>query len=438
MLSRLAPLHGLRRAQGVTRRHMWAHVNAVEQDPILGLVADFVKDDFPSKVNLAQGAYRTEAGAPLLLSAVREAEERIVQRGESKEYLGIEGLPAFVDGAARFALGDDCAALKEGRVASLQALSGTGALRVIGCLLKEIGNVDEVYLPSPSWANHANIFSKSLLEVKSYAYLDSLGTALDFEAMTADLRRLPPGSVVLLHAAAHNPSGVDPSPEQWLELATLFKDRGLMPLFDTAYQGFATGDAEADAFGVRAFLDAGLAPILAQSFAKNMGLYGERVGAVHVVCASKTEAENVLGNIKQVVVRPNYSSPPRHGAAVAAEVLSDAALSEKWRVELLSMSRRIIDVRAQLRDELDRIGAHPPGDSWQHIQDQIGMFAFTGLSRDQVRSMRQVEHVYLTDNGRMSLAGLASKDVPTVAASMKRAIDDVPYPARVDDAAIAA
>lgn len=414
---------------GGARRSLWSSVKPVASDPILGLVAQFKEDTFPNKVNLAQGAYRTEDGAPLLLEAVRDAEARVVARKESKEYLGIEGLPAFVEAAAAFALGKDSPALGARRVASLQTLSGTGALRVCGETLAAIGNVTAIHLPAPSWGNHARIFAAAGLEVREYPYLDGVGTALDFGAMVDGLEALDAGSVVLLHAAAHNPSGVDPDRGQWASLAELFAEKRLVALFDTAYQGFASGDCDADAFGVRAFEAAGLEPILCQSFAKNMGLYGERVGAVHFVCGTSDEAAALLGSVKQRVVRPAYSSPPRHGAAVAAEVLTDPALDAAWRSELGDMARRIARVRADLRAALEALGADAPGPGgWAHITAQIGMFAFTGLGRDQVRSLRAVERVYLTDDGRASLAGLAARDVAYVAAAIKRATDEVPYP----------
>ncbi|KAH8069946.1 aspartate aminotransferase [Aureococcus anophagefferens] len=381
-----------RRAAGSARAlGLFAGVEAVPQ-----------ADAFPAKVNLAQGAYRTEGGEPLLLEAVREAERRVVARGASKEYLPVEGLRSFVDAAAAFALGADSPALLDGRVASLQALSGTGSLRVCAEMLRDVAGVAEVHLPRPaprpSWANHAAIFAKAGLAVGDYAYLDATRTSLDFDAMVSDLDRLPPDSVVLLHAAAHNPSGVDPTRDQWRALADLFAEKQLVPLFDTAYQGFASGDDEADAFAVRLFEARGHAPILCQSFAKNLGLYGERVGAVRVVCGSEAEAANLLSRVKQLI--------------------------------------RIVDVRAALRGELERLDAAPPGaHGWRHITDQIGMFAFTGLTAPQVRSMRAVEHVYCTENGRMSLAGLAAADVPYVAAAVKRATDAIPYEARVAVAA---
>lgn len=254
-------------------------------------------------------------------------------------------------------------------MASLQTLSGTGSLRVCADVLVKLGGVTELHLPKPSWGNHAKIFGAAGLEVREYGYLDERGTALDFGLMAKDLGSLPPASVVLLHAAAHNPTGVDPTQSQWDELAKLFSSNSLVPLFDTAYQGFASGDCVRDAYPLRAFENAGVNSIMCQSFAKNMGLYGERVGAIHIVCSSPDESRAVLSRVKQEVIRPNYSSPPRHGAEIAAEILDDENLLGEWHAQLLMMSQRIKDVRAALRTELERIGA--PGD-WGHIEDQIG------------------------------------------------------------------
>ncbi len=254
-------------------------------------------------------------------------------------------------------------------MASLQTLSGTGSLRVCADVLVKLGAVTELYLPKPSWGNHAKIFGAAGLEVRDYGYLDERGTALDFGLMAEDLGGLPPASVVLLHAAAHNPTGVDPTQAQWDELAQLFASNSLVPLFDTAYQGFASGDCVRDAYPLRAFEAAGVNSILCQSFAKNMGLYGERVGAIHIVCSSPEESQAVLSRVKQEVIRPNYSSPPRHGAEIAAEILSDKALLDEWHAQLLMMSQRIKDVRTALRTELEQIGA--PG-NWSHIEEQIG------------------------------------------------------------------
>ena len=287
---------------------------------------------------------------------------------------GIEGLPSFVAGSAKFALGADSAAIKEGRVASLQTLSGTGSLRVCADVLIKLGGVAELYLPKPSWGNHAKIFGTAGLEVREYGYLDERGTALDFDLMANDLNSLAPASVVLLHAAAHNPTGVDPTQSQWDELAHLFASKRLVPLFDTAYQGFASGDCVRDAYPLRTFEEAGVNSIMCQSFAKNMGLYGERVGAIHMVCSSVDESKAVLSRVKQEVIRPNYSSPPRHGAEIAAEILNDDTLLAEWHAQLLTMSQRIKDVRTALRTELERIGA--PGE-WNHIEEQIGEGGYT-------------------------------------------------------------
>jgi aspartate/tyrosine/aromatic aminotransferase len=409
-------------------RSPWASVAACPPDPILGLVAAFKLDDAPRKVNLAQGAYRTEEGQPCVLEAVRLAEARLVADPTlNKEYLGIEGNPEFNALTARFVFGGDCPALGGGRVATLQTLSGTGALRVAADWLRLFAPASAagtIYLPRPSWGNHAKIFERAGLSCGGYAYLDGTGTGLDFEGLYADLAGtssgggVPSGSAVLLHACAHNPSGVDLSAAQWEALAEVFAERGHVALFDSAYQGYATGDPEADALAVRTFVRRGLLPIVCQSYAKSMGLYGERVGAINIVCADGEEMAAVLSQVKQSIIRPAYSSPPLHGSRIAAAILGDAELRALWLKELAAIAERIRSIRAQLTTELERLGAGGAGRSWQHIVDQIGMFAFTGLAPEDVDTLLADHHVYLTRDGRLSIAGLAGKDIPYVAAAI--------------------
>nr|ABI13182.1 aspartate aminotransferase [Emiliania huxleyi] len=302
-----------------------------------------------------------------------------------------------------------------------------------------------IHVPDPSWGNHGHIFRSAGLEVQNYAYLDHrTGTTLDFDGMRAALSGLPRGSVVLLHACAHNPTGIDPSGEQWQELAELFAGRGLVALFDSAYQGYASGDLDADAASVRAFEAAGVLPVACQSYAKSLGLYGERIGAVNFVCASREEAEAVLSTVKQTIVRPAYSSPPLHGARLAAEalapstasvsapaggstplsprrqVLGDAALFAQWRGELRGMANRVHRMRVLLADALRAEGApSPDGGDWGHVVDQIGMFAYTGLSASHVDSLRERHHVYLTRDGRMSMAAMKPADIEYVARAVR-------------------
>ena len=398
-------------------------------DPILGMTAMFLEDKFPKKVNLGQGVYRTDEGKPYVLSSIKEAEGRVASELQSgrtfKEYLPIEGDATFRKLSAELVFGAGSAALREGRVATMQTISGTGAVSVAASTLRLVGGFTEIYLPEPSWSNHAQIFGAAGLEVRSYPYLDKrTGTTLDFEAMHEALATMVPvGSAVLLHACAHNPTGVDPTPEQWEVLAGTFAKRGLLAVFDSAYQGYASGDLDADAASVRCFEAAGVLPIVCQSYAKSMGLYGERVGAVNFVTASAAEAAAVLSNVKQRVVRPVYSSPPLHGARLASLVLGDPALSVAWRAELLVMAGRVRRMRAELAAALVRLGAPAPdGGRWEHLTAQIGMFAYTGLSAQHVDALRERYHVYMTRDGRACMAALKPDDVEYVAGAMNKVL----------------
>ena len=401
------------------RRQLWGAVKPVPPDPILGLVARFKKDPNPKAVNLAQGAYRDGDGKPFVLPSVVKAERRVLQQlaegSTNKEYLGSEGNPDFLAASIRFAFGEHSNALAEKRVAAIQvtalltaappvaptdrttdflcrqvqSLSGTGALRLAADTLKTVAGVDTIFISDPSWGNHRKIFEAAGLRVESYTYLDKKsGTTLDFDGLLSDLRsaRIAPGSVVLLHCSAHNPTGVDPTPEQWRQLADVFAARKLVPLFDSAYQGYASGDPDVDAFAIREFdsrgKDAIPAMLVCQSYAKNMGLYGERVGALAIVAGSAEAAANLHANITTRIIRPMYSSPPVHGSRLATVLLTDAELNAEWRAELKTMADRIISMREELVAELVRKGQ--PLERWRHISDQIGMFAYTGLTPEQV------------------------------------------------------
>jgi aspartate/tyrosine/aromatic aminotransferase len=395
-------------------------VQPTPPDPILGLVAAFKLDSHPKKVNLAQGAYRTDLGEPFVLDVVRKAEQLIANDlSLNKEYLGVEGHPEFLRLTREFVFGNS-AAVQQDRIATVQTLSGTGSLRVAAEFLLHFAEDKSVWLPNPSWGNHAKVMAAAGLEVKQYKYLDDAGIALDFEGMCSSLKSIPNGSTVLLHACAHNPTGVDPTHDQWREVANIFRQKSLLPFFDSAYQGYATGDPTYDAFSVQHFEEVGLLPMVCQSYAKNMGLYGERVGALNIMCASTEEAQAVLSQVKQAVIRPMYSSPPLHGARIAAAVLGDPELNKAWRVELKGMSDRIDDMRQKLTIELTRNGA--PGD-WSHIGSQIGMFAFTGLSAEIVDMLLADYHIYLTRDGRMSIAGLKGADIEYVAAAIKECLE---------------
>lgn len=297
----------------------------------------------------------------------------------NKEYAGITGVPEFTKAAALLAYGEGSSALD--RVAVTQSISGTGALRIGGAFLERwYPGAKKIYIPTPSWANHAAVFKDSGLTIEKYRYYNKDTIGLDFEGMVADIKGAPKGSIFLLHACAHNPTGIDPTPEQWKEISEAVKSGEHFAFFDMAYQGFASGDTDRDAFALRHFIEQGHNVALAQSFAKNMGLYGERVGAFSIVCAGAEEKKRVDSQIK-ILVRPMYSNPPIHGARIASEILNDASLNKQWLGEVKGMAERIITMRALLKKNLEDLGSKH---DWSHITNQIGMFAYTGLTAEQM------------------------------------------------------
>ena len=325
-----------------------SHVQQAPADPILGLSLGFKNDKDPRKVNLGIGAYRSENGKPYVFPVVRKAEQRIANDHTlDKEYSPIDGDQAFNKGARGVLFGWNHPDVTSGRVCSSQTLSGTGALRVIADFLHQFRPAP-LYVSNPTWGNHNKVFGAAGLQVRQYRYFDKKTKGLDFNGMIADLRQATPGSTVLLHTCAHNPTGVDPTLDQWKEIARVCKERQLYPFFDTAYQGFVTGDLDKDGVGLRYFLDQGFEMVIAQSFAKIMGLYGERCGALHFVCADKTIAGKVLSQLK-IIIRINYSSPPRHGARIAAIILNEPSMRQQWLDELVTVTNRITAMRKLLR-----------------------------------------------------------------------------------------
>ncbi|KAL6985407.1 Aspartate aminotransferase 3, chloroplastic [Sarracenia purpurea var. burkii] len=398
---------------------VFGHVVQAPEDPILGVTVAYNKDPSPIKLNLGVGAYRTEEGKPLVLNVVRKAEQLLVNdRSRVKEYLPIVGLADFNKLSAKLIFGADSPAIQENRVATVQGLSGTGSLRVGAEFLGKHYHQRTIYIPQPTWGNHPKIFALGGLSVKTYRYYDPATRGLNFHGLLEDLSSVPLGAVVLLHACAHNPTGVDPTPEQWEQIRKLVRSRALLPFFDSAYQGFASGNLDADAQSVRMFVADGGELLMAQSYAKNMGLYGERVGALSFVCKSADVASRVESQLK-LVIRPMYSSPPIHGASIVATILKDRNMFDEWTVELKAMADRIISMRHQLFDALRARGT--PGD-WSHIIKQIGMFTFTGLNSEQVAFMTKEYHVYMTSDGRISMAGLSSKTVPHLADAIHAAV----------------
>lgn len=403
----------------MSRCSTWSKVEMGPADPILGVTVAFKADNNPKKMNLGVGAYRDGLGKPYVLKAVKKAEEKIANT--PKEYSPILGNQTFSELAFSLAFGKEESANIKKKSVSMQSLSGTGALRVSSEFLKRFYSYpnDEpcIYIPNPSWGNHKAIFQTVGSPAKQYTYYNPENCGLNFDGMMKDLTAIPDKSVVLLHACAHNPTGVDISEEQWKEVSTLFKRKQLFPYFDMAYQGFATGNISRDAFAPRYFAQQGHELILCQSFAKNMGLYGERVGALHFVTNDASKVEAIASQLK-LISRPMYSNPPIHGALIAATILADPTLYKEWEEEVKMMSERIFDMRTQLKENLIQLGNTR---NWNHITNQIGMFCFTGLTKEQVLIMREKYSIYFTLDGRISLAGINSNNVLYLA----KAIHDV-------------
>jgi aspartate aminotransferase len=391
-------------------------------DAILGIAENFQKCTSPSKVNICVGAYRDENGKPWILPSVREAEKKMIDSPtENKEYANIAGDAKFVSLAVQFAYGKDADLDK---IAAVQTLSGTGACCIGGHFLSRFlpalpDGSKKIYIPTPTWGNHINIYKVCGLDVQRYRYYDPRTNGLDMNGMVEDLRNAPDGSVVLLHACAHNPTGCDPSHEQWKQLSDLCHEKKFCVFFDSAYQGFASGDAEADGYALRLFVKEGHNVLLAQSFAKNFGLYGERCGTLSVVTNSKEEKDVVFSQLK-AIIRPMYSSPPIHGSSIVRTVLSDDTLRDQYYQECSFMADRIGSMRTLLVSKLKEAGSTH---DWSHVTSQIGMFAYTGMSSEMCEILTEKFFIFLTKDGRISLAGLNENNVEYVAKAIHEVTD---------------
>lgn len=398
----------------------WSAVPAGPPDPILGITEAFKADKDPRRINLGVGAYRDEDGKPYVLNAVKKAEEMIAAAKLDKEYLPITGLPGFTNNAAKLAYGANSVPLNQNAIAVTQSISGTGALRIGGTFLaRHYPHSKTIYVPTPTWGNHIPLFKDSGLDVKFYRYFDKKTVGLDFEGLKEDLQNAPEGAIVLLHACAHNPTGVDPTQSQWKAISDIMSEKKLFPFFDMAYQGFASGSTDRDAFAVRHFVSQGHQIALSQSFAKNMGLYGERVGALSFTTANEEEKKRVDSQLK-IIVRPMYSNPPLHGAHIANTILSDPELYQEWEGEVKGMADRIINMRERLYQLLSN-DFRTPGE-WSHVKSQIGMFSFTGLNTAQCKALAEKAHIYMTMDGRISMAGLNGRNIEYFAKSVDAAV----------------
>ncbi len=397
---------------------MFEHVEPYAGDPIFALVDAFNADKRPHKVNLSIGIYFDEAGRLPVLASVREAESRLLATGGPKPYLPMEGAADARRAVQALLFGAQHEAITSGRVATIQSVGSSGGLKVGADFLKRWFPASEVWISDPSWDNHRSMFEGSGFTVKAYPYYDAATGGVRFEAMLEAVDRLPARSVVLLHACCHNPTGVDLTPAQWDRLIPVLKRRELIPYLDLAYQGFGDG-LDADAYAVRAMAATGMAFIVANSFSKSMSVYGERCGALSVVCPTAREAELVLGQLK-LTVRRIYSSPAIHSAGIMALVLGEPALRAMWEREVGQMRERILAMRKALHSV---ISARVPGRDFGYLLTQRGMFSYTGLSAAQVDRLREEHAVYLIRSGRMCVAGLNAGNVERTAQAMAAVMD---------------
>ena len=388
----------------------FANVEQVPGDPILGLTEAYNADSRPNKVNLGVGIYYDENGRIPLLRAVQKIEQQLALDAKPRGYLPIDGLAAYDKATQELLFGAESALVASGRVATSQTVGGSGALRVGADLLKKLLPTSTIAISNPSWENHRAVFGAAGFEVVDYTYFDAASHGLNFDGMLADLAKLEPGTVVLLHACCHNPTGADLSREQWKQLAGLLKERNLFPFVDIAYQGFDKG-IEADAYAVRLLAAEGIDTyVVASSYSKSFSLYGERVGALSVVSATAGEAKAVQSQVKRII-RTIYSSPSTHGAALVAGVLTSPELRDVWEQELTEMRERIHALRAGLVAKLAALGAP----EFEFIQRQAGMFSYSGLTKSQVDRLRDEFAIYAVGTGRICVAALSQRNLDYVA-----------------------
>ncbi|AQP36045.1 aromatic amino acid aminotransferase [Vibrio anguillarum] len=385
---------------------MFEKVVAAPADPILGLTEEFKKDPRTEKINLGVGIYKNEAGETPVLATVKKAEAALLESEKTKSYLTIEGTAEYGLAVQKLLFGDESDIVTQKLAKTAQAPGGTGALRVAGEFIKrQIGDV-KVWISNPTWANHHGVFNAAGLETTQYSYYNAETKDKDFAAMLTDLEQAQAGDIVLLHGCCHNPTGIDPTDKEWETLAKLVADKGLLPLFDFAYQGFAKG-VEEDAQGLRTFAKYNKEILVASSFSKNFGLYNERVGAFTIVAGSTDVAETAFSQIK-AIIRSIYSNPPAHGAAVVTYILNNAELRAEWENEVMEMRERIQEMRELFVATLKAEGVKA---DFSFIERQNGMFSFSGLNKEQVARLKDELAIYIVGSGRISVAGMTKSNM---------------------------
>lgn len=396
---------------------LFTSVQLAPKDPIFGLTEAYVADQRPDKVNLGVGVYYTNDGKIPLLKAVVKAEEELVAKHSPRGYIPIEGPNPYNAAVQTLLFGANSALLKDGRVVTAECIGGTGALRVGADFIKRLNLNAPCAISNPTWENHRGIFEAAGFEVIEYTYFDSKTHGVDFAGMVKSLESFPKNTTVLLHACCHNPTGADITEAQWLQVIDICKTKGLIPFLDMAYQGFASG-IEQDGLAVRLFAESGMSFFVSSSFSKSFSLYGERVGALSIVTESKEEATRVMSQLKRVI-RTNYSNPPTHGAAITAAVLTSPELRKLWEDELAEMRTRIKTMRHQLVEKLAAAGVK---EDLSFIEEQRGMFSYSGLSAEQVERLQKEDGIYALSTGRICVAALNTKNIDKVATAIARVL----------------
>lgn len=386
---------------------MFETLDVAPPDSILGIIDAFKRDPNPNKINLSVGVFQDAQGRTPILACVKEAERRMMNDEQSKNYLGIDGIPEYGRHIRELMFGTGHEILTSGRAVTLQTPGGTGSLRVAADFLKRKFPSCRVWFSKPTWANHTSIFQAAGLGIESYEYLNAAGKGLDYDGLIGSLQTVPAGDAVLLHACCHNPTGVDPTAEQWKGIAAVMRERNLLPLIDFAYQGFGDGLAE-DAWGLKCLCGPGSEALICSSYSKNFGLYNERVGALTILARTQEAAQAALSHAK-VCVRVNYSNPPQHGAAIVARILSDADLRADWERELTAMRNRIHAMRGMFVETMQR---KAPRHDFTFLLAQRGMFSFSGLTPLQVDELRSKHSIYVVSGGgRINVAGMTESNM---------------------------
>jgi aromatic-amino-acid transaminase len=387
---------------------LFSAIEMAPRDPILGITEAFNADTNTAKINLGVGVYYDDKGKVPLLECVQKAEAKLMEQPTPRTYLPIEGLAAYDKAVQELVFGADSAVIQEKRALTVQAIGGTGALKIGADFLKRFLPTSDVYISDPSWENHRALFESAGFTVHNYAYYDAATRGVNFDGMLAALKAMPAGSIVVLHACCHNPTGADLTQDQWDQVIAAVQAGNLVPFLDMAYQGFANGIDE-DGAVVRRFAATGMAMLVSNSFSKSFSLYGERVGALSIVATTGEEAARVLSQLKRVV-RTNYSNPPTHGGKVVATVLATPELRKLWEEELAGMRVRIREMRGAM---VEKLKAKAPGHDFEFVREQVGMFSYSGLTKEQVGKLRD-ESIYAVDTGRICVAALNSTNIDRV------------------------